>query len=542
MVRYLTTLGRSTGCESPYVGDTCFIHNSYLMFINRSNTDFSQFDSGIHNPITTSMAIHGTYQLHGILEVLGVFTKEASKLYDEAMARVEPIGKSLGKILDAMPIELLSLTMEYACSSMQDLVRLSHVNRRFRSIATGLTELSSNITPSLRPGALAACLAWSGNAGLHIQLSQYQCIPFTEHEIAVKPYLDKIIPSAHRWQSLELLCANRDFLKDSSGYTEIQKRVAGLDLQSLRQLEYTYMRGYSRDDNMASQVHPSGHIYTTWKIPNLREVSFRKIVPQPFPHSITSLTLELPEHERDEEELSLHLHGVHSFLKESPSIEVLRIHTKFKTKATMAFNFPKLAMHNVREIGVRCKLDALETSAGHPLISFMRSLDVPTVSSLNIQVHLHQRFGWNVHNPLEREVNIVDTIFGLVPSNRALIRTLHLGVSSEAFSAHPVLRIPFQCLPSLRDLSLQFGGESNNICLASEMPTHASDFPTIDRLSLYGCAEGGASFLKEVVYALVRARGMEHKLCVSVRYCSSIEKAEALKYVDGDMLKYNVSR
>ena len=77
--------------------------NMNLTLVVRSNDALSQFDSGSRNPTMISGQLHGVHQLSRILEILEIYTAEATKLYNEAMARVGPICQSIGKILNDMP-------------------------------------------------------------------------------------------------------------------------------------------------------------------------------------------------------------------------------------------------------------------------------------------------------------------------------------------------------------------------------------------------------------------------------------------------------
>ncbi|KLO06365.1 hypothetical protein SCHPADRAFT_1002382 [Schizopora paradoxa] len=503
-----------------------------------SNDALSRFDSGSRGPAMISMQLHGAYQLSKILEILEIYTTEATKLYNEAMARVGPIGLSIGKILNGMPSELLSLTVEKACNGMRDLVKLSHVNHRFRGVAEGLPHLCSHIAPNTTPSGLDASIAWSKNVGLQIQISQYQCIPANTREVPLQLYLDKIIPVSHRWQSLELLCANENFLQDPTGYVQIQTRITGLHLPSLQCLEYTYMRSGIPGEN----VSPSGHIYSTWRVPNLRDALFRKIIPKPFAHSITTLTLELPHRVRNDEELSHHLKGVHLFLKESPSIEVLRICTPFLINEGFNVTYPRVVMPNVRNISLRCTFVAFEDPKIHPLSSFMRSLNLPTISELRIEFEIHDKVGFNAHHTLAREVDITDTILLLIPSDSHRIRTLSFEIVSNSYNLLPSFHIPFHVLPSLQDLSLECSGHSNNILLTSERPSHSYDFPPIKRLSIYGSRKEGESFLEQILRLFAKSNGEELKPLVDIKYCSSITEARAIELVGAGSLKYSTAR
>ncbi|KLO06363.1 hypothetical protein SCHPADRAFT_692561 [Schizopora paradoxa] len=509
-----------------------------------SNAQFAQFDAGSRNPATIALQMHGVYKLSRIIELLDIFTKEATKLHDEAMARVGPIGNSVGNILNRMPDELLSLTMEHACSGLQDLVMLSHVNRRFRGVAEGLSHMCTDITPSLTPAELEASLVWSRNAGLHVKLSQYQCVPFTKYDIPIEPYLDKIVPASHRWKSLEILCASKEFMKSTTGYTQIQTRLTGLDLSRLQSLKYTYMGDFKPGSSTLTVVDSPGHIYNTWKAPNLRDVTFNKIIPYPYPHSITTLTLELQERGPHDLAFSNDLLAVNIFLKESPSVEVLRIFTTSRSRGATAINYPKLKMPNVREVSLRCSFDGLEVSEAHPLSCFMRSLDVQNLSTLVIRFELFNQVNhYDANNPANIDVDITDMIMGLVPMSRSRIETLGISITSiEHNNLRPSFNLPFQNFWSLRDLTLEFWGYSNNIILASDSPVRPYDFPPINHISLFGCHEGGTAFLEEVYKLLAKTHGAESKPRVDVRFCSSIEKARALEIVGDDYLKYNPER
>ncbi|KLO06364.1 hypothetical protein SCHPADRAFT_1002381 [Schizopora paradoxa] len=485
-----------------------------------------------------SMQMHNAYQLSKILEILEIFTKEATKLYDETMAHVGPVGTSIGEILNGMPEELLSLTIDMACDNMRDLVRLSHVNRRFRAAAEGVTHLCSHIDPSLTLGKLDAYLSWTKNSNLHIEISQYQGVGAKENEVPMQFYLDRIIPTSHRWQSLQLLCGNEDISQDSPEYTQIKTRMAGIDLSKLRRLEYTYKHGSSPEGSVHTGVSPSGHIYSTWSFPNLRNASFKKLIPHPFPHHITSLTLDLPDRERKDEELANHLWGVQTFLKESPSIVVLRIRTAFKIDVGFDVSYPKLTMPNVQELSLGCKFDAVQAPERHPLSSFVQSLSLPRVSGLSIQFEVYDKAGFGLYNvnTFRRSVDIAHMILPLIPPDSSRIQTLGFAIMSNSHNVIASFYVPIQNFPSVQDLSLDCSGYANDILLATNPSKHSYDFPPINRLSISGCTKGGALFLEQVLQLLAKSDG---KPLVNIKNCSSISRAQALDLVGAENLTYS---
>ncbi len=79
-------------------------------------------------------------------------------------------GLGFGPFLQRLPPELLAESMRLACSDAYDLLTLSHVDRRFRSIALSMADVWSHISSDMPTEILQLCLERSKNAGLHIVL------------------------------------------------------------------------------------------------------------------------------------------------------------------------------------------------------------------------------------------------------------------------------------------------------------------------------------------------------------------------------------
>ncbi len=479
---------------------------------------------GRRGAVEISSAIHGTYNLQRLVSTLDAFGKEAAQLLHQVRADVERIGSKIGKLLNYLPDELLAETMAFACDGdgVGDLVTFSHINRRFRIIAMGMVDVWGTITPFVRPDCVAACLARSIGSALRVQIA---LVPpdriLRQHGTGLPPYLDAILPTAHRWQSLDFEGPPHETVTS----TMLLDRCTELDLPDLERLQYTVGIVNNIEDDV-----PGRHIYSTWRTPKLREVSFRNVVPLPFTRcSIRSFTLELPKHDW---RLTARLEKLQSFLRESPTIEVLRISSLYLTHSNAPYQFPALTMRNVQEFCVHCSFDSSTVNPTmHPFAQFIQSLSLPAVSLFKIQVDLAK----TAHHSNPVQIDVSDMALDLLPPpTRCPARMVDIVVclGRNVQTAAAIFYMPFQRFPSLQELSLQVDG---SVFLAGDI---GLAFPALKRLSINGCWSRSLTFLREVIYRLKVWHGPEHKLShVSIKDCSFETKGEALEIVDEDRLK-----
>ncbi len=126
-----------------------------------------------------------------------------------------------------------------------------------------------------------------------------------------------------------------------------------------------------------------------------------------------------------------------SFLRESPTIEVLRISSLYLRHSNAPYQFPALTMRNVQEFCVHCSFDSsVVNPAMHLFALFMQSLCLPTVSLLKIQVDLAR----TAHHTNPVQIDVSDMALGLLPPpTRCPARTvdivIHLGRNVQTAAA-----------------------------------------------------------------------------------------------------------
>ncbi len=448
-----------------------------------------------------SRVIDGTCKLQRLLSLIDALHKTTETLYNRINEKVRHVSDKFGRSLMTLPDELLSITMRFACASQphclpsertMDLLSLSHVNKRFRYLALGMSDMWANISPRLSPMLIEAWLAWSKCAGLRIEVS-----PCSRFKL-LDPYMDKVIPVAHRWRELVL-----DY---SSSNREVRKillhRCDVLDLPNLERFEFEY-RGSTYSDD---ETRP---VYLSWRTPKLQEISFRGIVPKPFQGaSIKVVTMEF-QHNRNYFR-SLNLHPFHSFLRATPSIEKLRVDFEIpvgflSNQVTEAFQ--SLTMNSVHTLELSCRYSfSWVTDRPLPFHFFMQSLDCPNLRRVYVlfRIENFDREG------LGGDIDISDLVFGLIPASVEPSPIQDLEIRICTLKPHQCfLSIPFQKFPALRVLSLQIDGHLKAPPLLADETSTTDVFPVLERVELNHCKGGTVGFLRSVV----GIRG--HHLCLS---------------------------
>ncbi len=121
--------------------------------------------------------LSATYELNSAIAILEVMKTGAT----EILATMEPsamrVGARFGQLLlTRLPDEIISNVLRFAChDDVRKLVTFSHVNRRLRAVALGMTRMWTRLSSNTHPGLVRACVERSrsavGDRGFEVSLS-----------------------------------------------------------------------------------------------------------------------------------------------------------------------------------------------------------------------------------------------------------------------------------------------------------------------------------------------------------------------------------
>ncbi len=359
--------------------------------------------------------MHGTYQLTEITSLLDLLHKTAEDLLHEKAANVQRASSGSGQGLDRLPDELLVQIMKLVFSPCHqaEAIREAHA-----------------ITVPHQQTFPKSCNRNTRRVGdhLHVCLSRVNRRMFgSERTRWIKHYyrdskgylLVWILHGQDTHSRISVENVEFQWSHKEVENQEIKSRCIRLDLPKLERLEYTLQK----QTNALTD-----HIYLSWRLSNLREISFRGVVPRHIPgSSISSVTIRffgIPD-----EDFNRSLCEFYSFLQATPTLERLEFKCRvFASRRWTTMHFPRLNMENLRSVEIICGYqvwDALVPSDSptdeHPLCLLVQSLHSPNLERLGIFVELELEFDSCAHARSEVGVplDLSSAIFAFTPSAQA---------------------------------------------------------------------------------------------------------------------------
>lgn len=297
------------------------------------------------------MAVRATNQLEAMITLLDVLKIAAHKIWIPARAGLNRATQTLGHLLQRLPEELLAQTMRFACSDVFDLIKLSHVSRRFRNVALSLADMWSFISSDLPTEIVRLCLERSKSASLHVFFAEmennYDLDNFytlsnnsntPDPESQLKTYIHETARRCSRWTNIKFampVSSHRYFATASYMLYWVLAREFYADLHVPRLASLSILHSGCLLDDRDHEAYGLSraetidviHFYHSWKAPNLRTLTFSGIIPAPIPGaSIEVLHLDIRVDEQDID-FYVALQELFYFLQETPSLRKLKIYT-----------------------------------------------------------------------------------------------------------------------------------------------------------------------------------------------------------------------
>ncbi|KAH8118774.1 hypothetical protein DFH11DRAFT_1569237 [Phellopilus nigrolimitatus] len=196
--------------------------------------------------------------------------------------------------IESLPNEVLAIIAEYSCyHDSRESVRLSHICRRFRTLALDIPALWTSVSPTDILDETKAFLERSKFAGLHIRFSRKAGQVF--HESFHHEFLAAILPHAHRWHSFSLYLQYDAAGEEILCFLKFMSITCGrLELPTLKELSIQCDE-HLFEDRPALRTADDLRFYENWIMPNIQFLKVYSFLPRPIfvQPSLRSLRVEL---------------------------------------------------------------------------------------------------------------------------------------------------------------------------------------------------------------------------------------------------------
>ncbi|KLO08476.1 hypothetical protein SCHPADRAFT_1000926 [Schizopora paradoxa] len=426
-----------------------------------------------------------TFEVNSMIDVLDVLRSAANAIKTQALTAIESTAGKFGRLLQRLPQELLSETIRYACSDIFDLIKFSHVNRRFRQAALGISSLWSRVSSDMPIDLVRLCLERSGNSSLYVVFNEankdYSCEELEDHSasntrLRVRDFTAEVSKFCTRWKNIELrmpLSYDRELQFEGSSYSLylwLTSKFGNLHLPRLESLSIKH-RGCLPDDRGFTFVSSKEgvvmlmYFYTSWKASNLRSLSFTGLIPAPIQGaSIEGLVLDMRVGP-DDMNFSIALHDLLGFLAGTPSLQTLSLHTYHSGEiwGNQSLSLPTTVLEKLKTLTLNVERDQEITNGDIFFNAFVRSIRLPNLSSFSLSVSLEDTF------EEERERDVTDLVNSLIPDFGAHPRIENFSLFVYDCTLSAAINLALDKYPYLRSLEVRVDGD---LCVTPESRLH----------------------------------------------------------------------
>lgn len=260
---------------------------------------------------------------------------------------------------------------------------LSHVNRRFRTLALGIPTLWTYLSNLQHRDEMRTCLERSKDEGLTIDL----VVSHNDRDghMLIDGFLEAVVPHHRRWCELRFesdSCRNEIF--DS-----LRLRCRDLELSSLHHLSLLGIGPHPRDEQSALNTdYSSLHFYSSWNMPNLKELIAHDFIPHEYMDdgralgpNLSSCTLSVyTEHLYE-------MDALYEFLRLRPSLQHLTLLFERALCMDLDDKFVELELPNLQSFTVSiCEAAACARSDINVFKDFMHSLRLPKLAKMHLSI------------------------------------------------------------------------------------------------------------------------------------------------------------
>ncbi|KLO08477.1 hypothetical protein SCHPADRAFT_1000927 [Schizopora paradoxa] len=512
--------------------------------MQRDNCSFEQF----------SELMRANFEMNSLAFLLEVLRPATRAMQMQEVARAK-----LGQLLHGLPQELLSETLHYACSDVFDLIKFSHVNRRFRQAALGVTSLWSRVSSDMSTELVRLCIERSGNASLHVVFNEgakkYSCFDLgniqsddpksdkIEARLKVKDFTVEVAKSSTRWKSIEFhmpYSVERVLYYDGTShslYLWLTGELRNLDLSRLESLSIKHqgcLPDRSDGDFVSSKegVFSLMHFYASWEAPKLRSLSFTALIPAPIQGaSIEELTLDIRA-DPDEMDFSVALQDLLGFLAATPSLHtlVLRSYYRGYKDGDQPLLFSPVVLENLKSLTLTVDEEPEIPGGDFLFTSFVASLRIPNLISLAVRI-----IAEDISSEEQRDVT--ELVNSLIPDLGVNPRLENLSVFVYVYDDEdkPTMSIPLEKYPSLQSLEISLDGKLS-VTPGSTLHPKMKKSRSLKQITLDDCAFGVEEWISWIVGELRRGGNLE-QLKVVLKGCEFTSERSLMELISPGRLE-----
>ncbi|KAH8110783.1 hypothetical protein DFH11DRAFT_1618652 [Phellopilus nigrolimitatus] len=222
-----------------------------------------------------------------------------------------------------LPNELLTLTFKlvHGTFGAEDIeIALSHVCKRFRTIALNIPTLWTRISDIMCPQWIKTRLSRSKQVGLLVEIRR------SKWDEQIDSFMSEVLPLAERWLEFRLFATELDEYDDELN-TQLRERYADLELPNLQKLQI-YADGLVDDDgDFIEYCFCDIDFYDSWDMPSLRGMETSHHIPfglhlNQGPLPLTTFHFSF---NRDSNFAISDFFGSHGFLEQLPDLQYLSL-------------------------------------------------------------------------------------------------------------------------------------------------------------------------------------------------------------------------
>lgn len=408
-------------------------------------------------------------------------------------------------ILRALPDELLQVIVDHLYNSGGTwYINFSHVCRKFRDVALGLSTMWTSIHSGMSAKIVELYLIRSKEAGLSIRLVNF---PYRDDAITkLDKFVSLIAPTSHRWTSFEFDPYHIPFWREF--FEVLFKYLENKDVVRLESLAICVPQAYSwliADSDVPKNIL---HFYSTWTAPRLKSLQVASTVPLPqFGANLISCDLRFHNtigfiHE-------WLLVDLHAFLSSCHMLQELKMQVEVLAPSPSPLS--ELHLDSL----VSFKTNLLSNGVSLAFQQLMACLHMPNIQQLLVKIKPDERC----------DAALINSLFKSPNDFRAL-RVLCLSVYGEVPVVFPLQQLLNQ-FQALQYLTLKV--------------THAEFTPTLGGvrvpplrfLSLSNCRGMSTGLFKDIIVAL---RGPEAKSSLEnlrIHKCRQITRNDVEAVIPG---------
>ncbi|KLO08481.1 hypothetical protein SCHPADRAFT_1000931 [Schizopora paradoxa] len=493
------------------------------------------------------------WQLKNMVTLLDLLKTTAQEILDPVETELKRSSCNIGLFLNRLPLDLLAETIRFACSDsdVYELINMSHINQRFRGVVLSMGDMWSRISSDMPIGILRLSIERSRNAPL--DLEGYFIERFGDdtsmsqrRKSRAKSFITEISQCSSRWNNIEFsIPASYSQELESYGFyfMLLANFPCGLHVPRLKSLSISHYGNLPDSQNDEDTNHGRSiealRFYQSWKAPNLRMLTFSRIVPAPI-HGASIEVLLLDLHTRDhysDVDYLFAFRELVSFLQETPSLQTLRLtcNTSGPTDSKDNLALPTVTLHYLRDLTLVLTHEWFppDDDIEFSLSSFTDCMRVPDLSTLRVKIETT-----SPKNLADSDVTTL--IRSFIPRQEFnSLQKLFIFVFDHTLSSSLNMGVALDKYPSLRSLTLGITGKLV-ITPGSSLHPNVRRRGLFEQIKLLGCSQGAEAFLTWLAGELGDSgqAGQVAKVKVVVKLCQSIEKSDVSNVFPSDQLEF----